>query len=713
MAVCKMAVCKMAVCKMAVCKMAVCKMAVCMTLFFPTIMVIVIFAYICSDLSAAPRAFTGPKKYAEPRRRFRDVVRESKFTYVSQKPLVPHAAGIQREFPTSYRSKAPFGALLVFNLLRYQARYEEHSQPIAGALRCIFRADFWVDGNRGNFWPQPGHRVPPSDLGFSIQSHSLHGLPTHQVNQLFQKSPQVCSASVDVTSTAWYLDSCASHHVCGNREMFCEFEELQPMRLELGEGSSSITGRGTIELIVQVQGAPHEIKLLNVYFVKNFKRNLISIGKIDCAKYHVSIYNNLMKVYKTNSKVCSLYGKLEDGLYRIQGPVKYRQNSHSSLNKSGTRATEPSPTGKPENYSVSVNMWHQRFGHIYTKGLNYLLNNVNVKGIELHQEVSNAICDNCELSKSTRVGFKSESLLVASEPLELLHMDLWGPCPVPSLGEARYLLCVVDDATRYTWIFLCTPKTKYLKPIRSFMCVLNVNQRDKLESQAWKGVMVGYAMGTRGFRIWDPVSNNVYESKHVKFDETRLYKDVVQTHVGDSPFETSVGKNVFSPSLSDTSDTDDEDTTTPRPRLTPTHPPPPIPAPAAQKFGVPTIPPFVSTRKKGVPVSTTSVKSTRVAHRAPVPNKPGWEREEVQRQSGATKGQWDVYYYAPGLRTALRSRPDIKAYCETNLKVKYKADEYDFNPTHAVDSDSDDDVEQPRDAEVEPEVDNGPRAVYL
>uniref|UniRef100_T1IWL6 Endonuclease n=1 Tax=Strigamia maritima TaxID=126957 RepID=T1IWL6_STRMM len=547
------------------------------------------------------------------------------------------------------------------------------------------------------------------------------------------KSPQVCSASVDVTSTAWYLDSCASHHVCGNREMFCEFEELQPMRLELGEGSSSITGRGNIELIVQVQGAPHEIKLLNVYFVKNFKRNLISIGKIDCAKYHVSIFNNLMKVYKTNSKVCSLYGKLEDGLYRIQGPVKYRQNSHSNLNKSGTRATEPSPTGKPENYSVSVNMWHQRFGHMYTKGLNYLLNNVNVKGIELHQRVSNAICDNCELSKSTRAGFKSESLLVASEPLELLHMDLWGPCPVPSLGEARYLLCVVDDATRYTWIFPLRSKDQVFETYKKFHArierstgkkvnairtdrgeeftssefeqfltslgvsmqrtnsyspemnggaervnrtVLNSiramflgsglpkplwaelaitlvylknryphsrlgnkipyvlfwkrpvslahlkipgslayvhvpkpSRRDKLESRAWKGVMVGYAMGTRGFRIWDPISGDVYESKHVKFDETRLYKDVVQTHVGDSPFETSVGKNVFAPSPSDTSDTDDEDTTPPRPRLTPTRPPPPIPAPAAQRFPTQDIPPFVSTRKKGFSIATTPFKT--------------------------------------------------------------------------------------------------------
>uniref|UniRef100_T1J0T4 Retroviral polymerase SH3-like domain-containing protein n=1 Tax=Strigamia maritima TaxID=126957 RepID=T1J0T4_STRMM len=135
----------------------------------------------------------------------------------------------------------------------------------------------------------------------------------------------------------------------------------------------------------------------------------------------------------------------------------------------------------------------------------------------------------------------------------------------------------------------------------AYVHVPKPSRRDKLESRAWKGVMVGYAMRTRGFRIWDPGSNNVYESKHVKFDETRLYKDVVQTPERDSLFETSV---------------------------------------------------------------------------------------------------------------ALRSRPDVKAYCETNLKIKYKADDYDFNPTHAVDSDSDDDVEQPKDAEVEPEADNGEAETY-
>uniref|UniRef100_T1IL04 MBD domain-containing protein n=1 Tax=Strigamia maritima TaxID=126957 RepID=T1IL04_STRMM len=59
-----------------------------------------------------------------------------------------------------------------------------------------------------------------------------------------------------------------------------------------------------------------------------------------------------------------------------------------------------------------------------------------------------------------------------------------------------------------------------------------------------------------------------------------------------------------------------------------------------------------------------------------VPNKPGWEREEVQRQSGATKGQWDIYFYAPGRRFPLRSRPEIQDYCEKTLNVPYNPDEF-------------------------------------
>ena len=45
-----------------------------------------------------------------------------------------------------------------------------------------------------------------------------------------------------------------------------------------------------------------------------------------------------------------------------------------------------------------------------------------------------------------------------SRPLELLHIDLMGPARVQSLGGKKYILVVVDDFTRYTWIVLLKDK---------------------------------------------------------------------------------------------------------------------------------------------------------------------------------------------------------------------------------------------------------------
>ena len=41
---------------------------------------------------------------------------------------------------------------------------------------------------------------------------------------------------------------------------------------------------------------------------------------------------------------------------------------------------------------------------------------------------------------------------VTSRPLELLHLDLMVPTRIESLGGKKYILVVVDDFTRYTWV---------------------------------------------------------------------------------------------------------------------------------------------------------------------------------------------------------------------------------------------------------------------
>ena len=47
-----------------------------------------------------------------------------------------------------------------------------------------------------------------------------------------------------------------------------------------------------------------------------------------------------------------------------------------------------------------------------------------------------------------------------SRPLGLLHIDLMGLARVQTLGGKKYILVVVDDFTRYTWVVLLRDKVE-------------------------------------------------------------------------------------------------------------------------------------------------------------------------------------------------------------------------------------------------------------
>ena len=51
-----------------------------------------------------------------------------------------------------------------------------------------------------------------------------------------------------------------------------------------------------------------------------------------------------------------------------------------------------------------------------------------------------------------RKHFKSKNIVSTSKPLELLHLDLFGPTRITSLGGSKYGLVVIDYFSRFTWI---------------------------------------------------------------------------------------------------------------------------------------------------------------------------------------------------------------------------------------------------------------------
>ena len=64
------------------------------------------------------------------------------------------------------------------------------------------------------------------------------------------------------------------------------------------------------------------------------------------------------------------------------------------------------------------------------------------------------------MGKQVKSKHPSITEVQTSRPLELLHIDLMGLARVQSLGGKRYILVVVDDFTKYTWVLLLRDKVE-------------------------------------------------------------------------------------------------------------------------------------------------------------------------------------------------------------------------------------------------------------
>ena len=105
-------------------------------------------------------------------------------------------------------------------------------------------------------------------------------------------------------------------------------------------------------------------------------------------------------------------------------------------------------------------------GHASYKHLSILSKYESVLGIPKLSRISNVVCGPCQLGKQTKVKHSSIQTSATSRPLELLHLDLMGPTRTESLGGKRYIMVMVDDFTRYTWVFSYDPSLMLLSTLK-------------------------------------------------------------------------------------------------------------------------------------------------------------------------------------------------------------------------------------------------------
>jgi len=50
--------------------------------------------------------------------------------------------------------------------------------------------------------------------------------------------------------------------------------------------------------------------------------------------------------------------------------------------------------------------------------------------------------------------------------LDLIHMDVWGPSPVASIGGARYYVIFIDDFSRKVWVYFLKQKSEVFQKFK-------------------------------------------------------------------------------------------------------------------------------------------------------------------------------------------------------------------------------------------------------
>jgi transposase InsO family protein len=62
-----------------------------------------------------------------------------------------------------------------------------------------------------------------------------------------------------------------------------------------------------------------------------------------------------------------------------------------------------------------------------------------------------------------------KSIVTTSIPLVLIHMDLFGPTAYVSIGGNKYGLVIVDDYSRFTWVFFVYDKSEVQRKVKTFI----------------------------------------------------------------------------------------------------------------------------------------------------------------------------------------------------------------------------------------------------
>ncbi|GKA19185.1 retrovirus-related pol polyprotein from transposon TNT 1-94, partial [Tanacetum coccineum] len=195
------------------------------------------------------------------------------------------------------------------------------------------------------------------------------------------------------------------------------------------------------------------ITISRVYYVEGLGHNLFSVGQFCDSNLEVAFRQH-------TCFICNLEGV--DLLTGSQG------NNLYTLSLGDMMASSPicllSKASKTKSW-----LWHRCLSHLNFSAINHLARQGLVWGLPKLKFEKDHLCSACAMGKSKKKPHIPKSEDTNKEKLYLLHMDLCGPMRVTSVNRKKYILVIVDDYSRFTWVKCLMTKDEALDCIIKFL----------------------------------------------------------------------------------------------------------------------------------------------------------------------------------------------------------------------------------------------------
>lgn len=256
------------------------------------------------------------------------------------------------------------------------------------------------------------------------------------------------------------VDSGATEHMVNDERLLENVKELdKPAAISTAKSGQVLwatkSGKMRLTSVIGVNKMK-PITLYNVLFIPGLDSNLLSVRKANEMGKKVVFVNDSVLFLNFGEVIAR--GTVVDGLYCMDF-------SHDSI---------VDPSALIGTKQVSMEKLHERLGHLSFSGIERLLKNDMVEGINhsLSREDTQKVCESCLAGKQSSKRFEHQELPRSSRPLEIIHSDVCGPMEVKTYNGYRYFVTFTDDYTHFTLAYLMARKSEVIEKFQEFKALV-------------------------------------------------------------------------------------------------------------------------------------------------------------------------------------------------------------------------------------------------